>query len=170
MELWVRVHYIRIHPSVFQQPPPLVKPLYLAGCPVASHPLAPSLVEPLLFGWLSSRLPSAGAFASNWATAFCHGAASCHASHLLSSCRPILCIRLLAHPSNLASCHVASHLPALAEPLSFGWLLHCLPSTDAFASHWATASCCSITSRQPPPPPLVQLPPLITLPPLVAHL
>ncbi len=127
---------------------PLIEPLiYSAGCCIASYLPAPPLAKPLLFGWLVRHLTSAGSI-SCWA---------CHVRlvvalppfiqhlHLLSSCRVLLHICLLLHPSHLSGCHIASHLlaPLLIEPLSFVALppvrrhlsLHRLPSATTSTSY-----------------------------------
>jgi hypothetical protein len=128
---------------------------YLAGCCIASHPQAPPIVEPRSFGWLLCCLPSAGVFTliEPLPSVMVPPPLSKHPP-LLSSCCLFLHIRLLTCPSNVAGCHVASHLPALllVKPLLLGWLLHCLLSACASASHWVTAFCCSTTSPQQAPP------------------
>ncbi len=82
----------------------LLRPSNISGCCVASRLPALPLIKSLLFGWLSHRLPSAGASASHRATA----------SHQATT-------------SPVAVPCLASGLPALAlfEPLLFGcvvWL------------------------------------------------
>ncbi len=144
-------------------PVPLLVPLHLA--------VPPPLVEPLNFGCLLCCPPSARAPCLDYL--LLHSSLCLlKSSHL--SLRHCLLSRtcLLLPPSHLAGYCVSFHLPALLliEPLLFGWLLCCLPSAGASASHQATASCCSAASCQPAPLPVVKLPPLVTHSPLVAPL